>query len=170
MWEGKTMSKTKRNLEEAFARESQATRRYLAYGERAAEESKEGIRRLLTALAESEAVHASNHLNHLKGIKTTEENLRQALAGEMQTYESKYPQMIADAKEEGEKGPEMSFTHANEVEKVHYRFLEQALNDLDNFSIQDYYVCKGCGYMVANEPPDSCPVCGAAKKALNKVK
>ena len=63
------MSKTKQNLEEAFARESQATRRYLVYAERAAEESKEGIRRLLTALAESEAVHASNHLNQDHGRK-----------------------------------------------------------------------------------------------------
>jgi rubrerythrin len=163
------MSNTKKNLEDAFSRESQANRRYLAFAQKAAAEHKEGISKLFRALAESEAIHAKEHLSHLNAVKTTEDNLQQALAGEMQTFETRYPQMIADAKKEGETGPEIGFNHANEVEKVHYNLLEKALDDLHHFPIQDYFVCRACGYTAAKEPPESCPVCRAVRKTFIRV-
>lgn len=163
------MSKTKKNLEDAFSRESQAVRRYLAFAQKASAEHKEGIAKLFRALAESEAMHANDHLNRLEIVKSTEENLRQALAGEKQTFEVRYPQMISDAKEEGKTGPELGFNHANEVEKVHHHLLEKALRGLDHFPIQDYFVCKACGYTAADQPPESCSVCHGEKSGFIRV-
>jgi rubrerythrin len=163
------MSKTEKNLREAFAGESQANRRYLAFAQRAADEYKEGIYKLFIAVAEAETIHAHKHLAHLKGIKSTKENLQEAIAGEMHEFKKMYPQMIAEAKEEGNKGPEITLTHAMEVEKGHHGLFQEALENLDNFPVKDYYVCKACGYTVAENPPDKCPVCGAVKTAFFKV-
>jgi rubrerythrin len=163
------MSKTEKNLREAFAGESQANRRYLAFAQRAADEYKEGIYKLFIAVAEAETIHAHKHLAHLKGIKSTKKNLQEAITGEMHEFKKMYPQMIAEAKEEGNKGPEITLTHAMEVEKVHHGLFQEALENLDNFPVKDYYVCKACGYTVAENPPDKCPVCGAVKSAFFKV-
>jgi rubrerythrin len=163
------MPKTEKNLKEAFAGESQANRRYLAFAQKAADEYKEGIYKLFLAVAEAETIHAHRHLAHLKGIKTTEENLQEAMAGEMHEFTKMYPQMVAEAKEEDEKGAEITLAHAMEVEKVHHGLFQEALDNLDNYPVQDWYVCKACGYTVAKEAPDRCPVCGAVKTAFLKV-
>jgi rubrerythrin len=77
--------------------------------------------------------------------------------------------MIADAKEEGQKSAVISFQYANEVEKVHGKLYEEALKNPEKFPVQDYYVCKVCGYTAGERAPDKCPVCGANQKAFFKV-
>jgi rubrerythrin len=163
------MPKTETNLRTAFAGESQANRRYLAFAQKAADEYKEGVYKLFMAVAEAETIHALKHLSHLKGVKTTKENLEQSISGEMHEFKKMYPEMVADAKKEGEKAAQITLTHAMEVEKTHHELFKQALNDLDNFPVQDYYICPACGYVVAKEPPDRCPVCGAVKKSFYKT-
>ena len=163
------MAKTQKNLLEAFAGESQANRKYLAYARRAADEYMEGIYKLFLAVAESETIHAHKHLSYLKGIKSTKENLQEALAGETHEFKNMYPKMIEEALEEGERGAEISFNYANEAEKVHAELFEEALALMDKFPVQDYYICNGCGYTAVKEAPDICPVCGAKKKAFFKV-
>ncbi len=163
------MSKTEKNLTEAFAGESQANRKYLAYARRAADENLEGICKLFLAVAESEAIHARKHLSYLKGIKSTKENVLDALEGETHEFKNMYPQMIEDAKEEGERGAEISFRYANESEKAHAELFSQALTEMDTFPVQEYYICKACGYTAAKEPPDTCPVCGSKTKAFFRV-
>jgi len=163
------MSRTADNLKEAFAGESQAYQRYLAYAQRAADEYKEGIYKLFQAVAESEKIHARRHLSYLKGIGSTAENLRQALEGEARAGETLYPAMAAQAKEEGERGAEISFKHVGEAERVHRGLFKKALEDPDEFPVQNYFVCNACGYIAAEEPPDVCPVCGAVRKAFYNV-
>jgi len=163
------MSKTEENLKEAFAGESQANRKYLDFANRAADEYKEGIYKLFLAVAQAETIHAHKHLAHLRGIKSTEENLKEALAGEMHEFKNMYPQMVAEAKEEENRGAEITLTHAMEVEKVHHELFQKALDDLDDFPVQDYFLCKACGYTVAEDTPERCPVCGAVKSAFFKV-
>jgi rubrerythrin len=163
------MSKSEKNLQEAFAGESQAYQRYLAYARRAADEYKEGVYKLFHAVAASEKIHAQRHLSYLKGIQTTQENLKQAMAGEMHEFKTLYPKMIAEAKEEKQQGPEISFSHAGEVEKVHHGLFQKALEDPDGFPAQDYFVCYACGYLAVGEAPEKCPICGAVKKAFKKV-
>ena len=77
--------------------------------------------------------------------------------------------MISEAKAEAEKVAERSFILANEVEQIHAGLYKKALDNLDNFPVKDYYVCSVCGYTIADEAPEKCPVCGALKKAFNKV-
>lgn len=163
------MTKTTNNLREAFAGESQAYQRYLAFAQRAADEYKDGVYKLFHAVAVSERIHAQRHLSYMKGIGTTSENLKQAMAGEMHEFKTLYPKMIAEAGEEGEEGPRINLSHANEVEKTHHDLFKKALQDPEKFPVQDYFLCYACGYVVPGEPPEKCPVCGAVRKSFQKV-
>ena len=163
------MSKTEQNLREAFAGESQANRRYLAFAKQAEKEGHPQVAKLFRAAAEAETVHAHAHLRTLDGVKSTAENLKEAIAGETHEFKKMYPGMIEEAKKEGEKAAERSFNYANEVEQVHANLYQKALDNLGKLAGADYYVCSVCGYTCENEPPDRCPVCNAVKKAFFKV-
>jgi rubrerythrin len=163
------MSKTENNLKDAFAGESQANRKYLAFAKKAEEEGYKQVAKLFRAAAEAETVHAHNHLRELKGVKSTKENLETAISGESHEFQKMYPVMIEAAKQEGEKGAERSFTIANEVEKVHAALYQKALDELGKNAEHDYYICKVCGYTAEGEAPDVCPVCGAKKVAFYKA-
>jgi rubrerythrin len=165
----KTMSKTQDNLKEAFAGESQANRKYLAFAAQAEKEGYKQVAKLFRAAAEAETVHAHAHLKALGEVKSTAENLKEAVAGETHEFKSMYPPMIETAKEENNKAAERSFTYANEVEMVHASLYQKALDNLDSPEEADYYVCRVCGYTSENGAPDTCPVCGATAKAFFKV-
>ena len=96
------MSKTEQNLLEAFAGESQANRKYLAFAKKADQEGYTQVGKLFRAAAEAETVHAHSHLRALKGIKTTAENLKESIAGETHEFKKMYPPMIETAKSEGQ--------------------------------------------------------------------
>jgi rubrerythrin len=163
------MSKTEKNLQEAFAGESQANRKYLAFAKQADLEGYPQAAKLFRAAAAAETVHAHAHLRAMGGIRKTVENLKEALSGEIHEFKKMYPGMIEAAKEEGHKEAERSFTYANAVEEVHANLYQKALDSLGNSKPVDYYVCSVCGYTCENEPPDTCPVCGSKAKAFSKV-
>jgi rubrerythrin len=164
------MSKSEEFLKEAFAGESQANRKYLAFAVKADQEGHPQVARLFRAAAEAETVHAHNHLKALKGIGTTKENLGVAIAGETHEFEHMYPEMIEAAKAEGNKQAERTFVYANEVEKVHAALYKKLLDGLASpQATYPYYVCTVCGFTAENEAPDSCPVCGAKAKAFTKI-
>ena len=163
------MSKSEDALKAAFAGESQANRKYLAFAAKADAEGFPQAARLFRAAAEAETVHAHNHLRAMKGIRTTKENLQEALAGEIHEFKSMYPEMIATARAEGNKEAERSFTFANEVEKVHAKLYEAMSSAPAGKESYPYYVCPVCGYTAETEAPDTCPVCGAKGKVFRKV-
>ena len=163
------MTKSEQFLMEAFAGESQANRRYLAFAQQAEKEGYHQVAKLFRAAAEAETVHAHAHLRALKGIKTTAENLQEAISGETHEFMTMYPEMIAAARDEGHRAAERSFKYANEVEKVHADLYKQALANLDKRAEVDYYVCSVCGYTCENEPPEKCPVCSTKAKQFFKV-
>ena len=163
------MSKSEQHLRDAFAGESQANRKYLAFAEKADKEGYAQVAKLFRAAGAAETVHAHAHLRALGEIGNTADNLKVAVAGETHEFKHMYPGMIADAKEEGNKTAERSFVFANEVEKVHAELYQNALDNLDSLEEADYYVCSVCGMTVENEAPDSCPVCGAKASAFFKV-
>lgn len=163
------MSKTTKNLQDAFAGESQANRKYLAFAKKAEEEGFMQIAKLFRAAAEAETVHAHNHLREMGGIRTTKENLQEAINGESYEFQKMYPQMIKDAEAEGQKGALKSFNFANEVEKIHADLYKKAVENLGKNPSVDYHVCQVCGNTVEGEPPDRCPICGANKKMFKKV-
>lgn len=164
------MSKSEDNLKEAFAGESQANRKYLAFAAKADQEGFAQAARLFRAAAEAETIHAHAHLRALKGIKSTKENLREAVAGETHEFKNMYPAMIETAKAEGNKEAERTFYFANEVEKIHAGLYQQMMDNLDNAKESySYYVCPVCGYTAEKEAPEACPICGAKGKMFKKV-
>jgi rubrerythrin len=163
------MSLTVKNLEAAFAGESQANRKYLAFAKKAEEEGYMQVARLFRAAAEAETVHAHNHLKELKGVGSTRENLQAAISGESFEFQQMYPKMIEEAKAENNKSALRSFSLANEVEKIHAQLYRSALDSLGKSIEADYYVCEVCGYTAEGEAPDECPVCKAKKRAFKKV-
>lgn len=163
------MSQTEKDLKEAFAGESQANRKYLAFAEKADREGHPQVARLFRATAAAETVHAHSHLRVLKGIGSTVDNLKEAIGGETYEFQTMYPPMIETAKAEGNTQAERSFVYANEVEKVHAELYRKALEKMGDLEETDIYVCNVCGYTVEGEAPDECPVCKAKKKVFFKV-
>jgi len=142
------MSSTQENLQSAFAGESQANRRYLFFAEKAEKEGHPQIARLFRAAAEAETVHARRHLEVMDGIKSTRDNLGEAVGGE--NYE---------------------FTE-NAVEEIHHGLYQQALETVEagqKLKDEPYFVCQYCGNTVAGEAPERCPICGAPRSQFKRV-
>lgn len=163
------MDRTTKDLMEAFAGESQANRKYLAFAAKADQEGYPQVARLFRAAAEAETIHAHNHLRALKGVKSTKENLEEAITGEIHEFKEMYPGMIAAAKDAGNKEAERTFSYANEVEKVHARLYQKYKDTMEDKKMVDFYICPVCGYTVEEEPPENCPVCGAKGKVFKKI-
>ncbi len=166
------MSSTQENLQEAFAGESQANRRYLFFAEKAEKEGNSQIARLFRAAAEAETVHARNHLEAMDGIESTRDNLKAAVSGENYEFTEMYPGFIEQAKSENNQRAEVSFTHANKVEKIHHSLYQKALELLEaGQQLKDelYFVCQVCGNTIAGEAPERCPICGAPRDKFKRV-
>ncbi|MEN6348605.1 MAG: rubrerythrin family protein [Syntrophomonas sp.] len=162
---------TQDNLKAAFAGESQANRKYLAFAEKARGEGLEKVSRLFEVVAEAETIHALKHLQAMKAVGTTLENLKEAIAGEYYEFTDMYPGFIAEAKEEGQQQARVSFHLANEVEQVHHKLYEKALQAAEkqqDFPAESFYLCPVCGYVEENQAPDRCPVCGAPDSSFKK--
>ena len=160
------------DLKAAFAGESQANRKYLAFAKKADQEGFPNVARLFRAAAEAETIHAHNHLRAMAGIKNTIENLKEAISGEFYEFTNMYPEFIDDAKEESNEAAKRTFTYANEVEKIHHKLYEKALESVEkgkDLESKPMYICSVCGYTHEGEPPEKCPVCGAVRKAFNKI-
>jgi rubrerythrin len=162
-------SKSEANLLEAFAGESQANRKYLAFADKAETEGHKQVAKLFRAAAAAETVHAHAHLRAAAGISDTLANLKEAISGETEEFESMYPKMIEEAREEGQSAALRSFEFANAVEKVHAVLYQKAFDSLGNNEDVDYYVCKVCGNTLEGEPHGPCDVCGAGTVAFFKI-
>ncbi|NMC32871.1 MAG: rubrerythrin family protein [Veillonellaceae bacterium] len=164
------MNNTQKNLAAAFAGESQANRKYLAFAKQADAEKLPQVAKLFRAAAEAETIHAHTHLRNLGMIKSTTENLREAIAGETYEFTEMYPSFISEAQNENQsaaivKGMQL----ANDAEKVHASLYQKALDTLGNPVSVDYYLCSVCGHIAEGTAPDQCPICGAKAAAYKKV-
>ena len=166
------MSKTTENLKGAFAGESQANRRYLAFARKAEKDGLAQIAKLFRAAAEAETIHALNHLQITGEVKSTSENLKTAVSGETFEFKTMYPEYLAEAKSEGNKQAVWSFDVANKVEQIHANLFSKAIEALkteEKPRAVDYFVCGVCGNTVEGEAPEKCPVCGVPKAKFFKV-
>ncbi|MDR1045747.1 MAG: rubrerythrin family protein [Candidatus Adiutrix sp.] len=162
------MSKTLENLKEAFAGESQANRKYLAFAHKAEQEKKPYAARIFRAAAEAETVHAHAHLKAMHGIGSTEDNLRGAIEGETHEFTSMYPPMIKDAEAEGDKAALRSMTLANEAEKVHAELFKKALASPAQEAPR-VFLCQVCGHVAEGHAPDTCPICGSKSQVYREI-
>jgi rubrerythrin len=166
------MTKTTDNLKDAFAGESQANRKYLAFAKKADEEDFPQIAKLFRAAAEAETVHAHAHLRVLNGVKSTAENLNEALNGETFEFTNMYPKFIEEAKVEGNTVALTSFNNANKVEQIHaylYKKAIESINNKQDLPQAEISVCSICGNTFVDETPDICPICGLAKETFQKI-
>jgi rubrerythrin len=160
------------NLMAAFAGESQANRKYLAFAKKADAEGFKQIARLFRAAAAAETVHALTHLRVAGRVKDTVSNLQAAMEGEQHEFTTMYPEFIATAVAEGKKGAQSSFEKANAVEQGHHALYAGALEAAKagkDLPEADLYICDICGHTVVGEPPDTCPVCGARREKFSLV-
>jgi len=157
---------TQDNLQAAFAGESQANRKYLAFAAQAEAENLPNIAKLFRAAAAAETVHAHAHLRAMGGIGDTMKNLQTAIDGEGHEFREMYPAFIQMAEAEGNQAALISFRRANTVEEEHYNLFAAAKESLQggtDWAPAPIYVCDVCGHTHVGEAPDRCPVCGAAK-------
>lgn len=163
---------TQENLQAAFAGESQANRKYLAFAVKADAEGLPQIAKLFRAAAAAETVHAHAHFRVMKGVGDTKQNLQVAIEGEGHEFREMYPAFIQEADAEGQKGALQSFRNANAVEETHYNLFHKALESLQkgqDLTSAAIYVCDVCGHTHVGEAPDKCPVCGAPKSKFQVV-
>jgi rubrerythrin len=166
------MAKTEENLKAAFAGESQANRTYLAFAKAAEKEGFIQVAKLFRVAAEAETIHALAHLRVLGKVKSTAENLNEAVNGETYEFTKMYPEFIETAKTEGNKAALTSFDYANKVEQVHadlYKKAAQSVNAKSDLPAADIYVCPICGDTFMGDVPDRCPVCGVPKASFKKI-
>jgi len=159
------MNETDKIVMSAFAGESQANRKYLAFAKKADEEGLHGIAKLFRAAAAAETIHAFNHLNSIDFVKSTKKNLKMSTDGETYEFEVMYPNFINKAKEEGNLKAAQSFELAMNVEKMHDKLFRDAIKSLeegkDYDGVEYFYVCNKCGYPSKVKVPEKCPICGS---------
>lgn len=152
-------NKTLANLMEAFAGESQANRKYLAYSRKAEKDGKFNAAKLFKAASDAETLHALKHFEVAGKVGSTVDNLKDAVAGETYEYKDMYPDFVKLAEEEGNKAAVMSFKFAMKAEEVHARLYQEALESLDETEEIFYYLCPVCGN-IEKFIPEKCGICG----------
>jgi rubrerythrin len=164
------MTKTLENLAAAFAGESQARNKYMAFAKKADEEGFAQVARLFRAAAAAEFAHAQNHFRAMLGVKSTAENLAAAIGGENYEVANMYPPFIEEAKADDDKRALKSFEWAIAVEMEHEALYRAALEMLGQAQDSyDFYVCPFCGHTHPRCAPDKCPVCGAPASKFEKI-
>jgi rubrerythrin len=163
---------TLENIKAAFAGESQANRKYLAFSEKADKEGFKNVARLYRAASQAEAIHAKRELSVMGGIKKTAENLQGSIEGETDEFTEMYPAFVEEAKTEGKPEAVAIFTHAMKAEQVHAGLYTKALEAVlagKDFEGAEVFLCPWCGNIEIGKAPETCPICGEAGKNFIKV-
>jgi rubrerythrin len=163
---------TSDNLKDAFAGESQANRKYLAFAKKAEQDGYPEVAKRFRAAAAAETVHAHAHLRVMGGVKDTADNLQAAIEGEGYEFREMYPQFVDEAEQEGNQPAVMTFRYAMEVEKVHHELYNEALEAVQagtDVPAAPIHVCDVCGNTFVGDVPDTCPVCGATKDRFSEI-
>ena len=154
-------NKTLENLMAAFAGESQANRKYLAYAAKAEADGNINAAKLFRAASDAETIHALKHFEVAGKVGSTSDNLKDAVAGETHEFEAMYPGFVETAEAEGNSDAVRSFTYAMKAEEVHASLYQEALDSLDASEEIYYYLCPICGN-IEKTIPEKCSICGAS--------
>lgn len=170
-WGGAIMAKTEDNLKQAFAGESRANMKYLAFGKKAEQEGFRNVARLFRTAAQAETIHAQGHLAAMDGVGTTADNLRTAVTGETYEYTKMYPPMVEQAAADNPRAKRM-FDYALKAEAAHAKLYQMALKAIQqgkDLSEVDIYLCPVCGNIEIGQAPDVCPICGTKGERFVKM-
>jgi rubrerythrin len=159
-----------KKLKEAFAGESKAHVRNLAFARKAEQEGFPQIARLFRAVADAERVHAEEYLKYLEGvIGETEENLKAAFENEIKAKNHFYPPFIQEAFSVQREDVAWSFSRSRDVEERHAKLYKDALEAMIREERTQYHVCQVCGYIFDGPLPEECPVCRTKRENFRKV-
>ena len=177
-------STTLDDLQAAYNGESNASAKYLAFAEKAQQDGYPGVASLFRAAARAEKIHADNHaqvITKLGGtpallldkfeVKSTEANLKTAIAGETYERDTMYPKFIKAARLAGENAALKTFTYARTAEAEHAKLYTEALNNLPASKGKEatFYVCTVCGYTTTNLDFAKCRGCNNPKEKFVQV-
>ena len=165
------MSKTNENLKEAFAGESQANQKYLAFAKEAEKAGFSNIAKLFRTTAQAESIHAEGHLAALGGVGSTADNLQAAIGGETFEHTEMYPPMLDQAEADNHPAKKM-FAFALKAERQHAALYKQALEAVrsgKDISATEVWLCPFCGHIELAKPPAICPICGATASQFVQV-
>jgi rubrerythrin len=165
------MATTKENLKEAFAGESQAFQKYLAFSKEAEKAGFNNVAKLFRTTAQAERIHAEGHFAALGGIGSTAENLEAAIGGETFEHTEMYPPMLEQA-EADEHPAKRMFSFALKAERVHAELYKKALEAVrhgQDIIATEVWLCPVCGHIELGNPPEQCPICGAKASLFVQV-
>ncbi len=174
------------NLTDAFKGETTASAKYAAYSKKAQEEGYTKIALMFKATSASENIHANNHRFVLEDlgatipavkpeftVKTTAENLKDAIAGEAYEIATMYPDFIKNAQAANGKMALISLNYAYKTEQRHKPLYEKALTALDNKQVNTlasvYYVCQTCGNTYDTTAPKRCNISMTSSDKFTKI-
>lgn len=164
------MTKTEENLKEAFSGESQARNKYTYFAKAATKENLFYIAKIFQETADNEMTHAKEEFKLLKGIKSTAENLKEAIKGENFEHTNMYKRMQEEAEKEGNKEAATLFKEVAEVEEQHEKRYKKLLKMIETGTVYKRknpirWKCSNCGYIhEGKEPPEKCPLCHHARE------
>ncbi len=184
--EKKESMRTIDNLKAAITGETTASAKYAAYAEKAKEDGYKNIALLFEAASKSESIHAANHkaalsqmgetMGEIKPeftVKSTKENLQDAINGESYEVATMYPEFIKTANDDKVNIALISFNYAYQTEKKHKDFYKEALDKLNNSQENTlasiYYVCSTCGNTYAGTAPERCGISMTPKERFYKI-
>ncbi len=178
-------SATLDNLQSAYDGESNARAKYLAFAEKADKDGYPAVASLFRAAADAEGIHANNHAILIKQMgetptaqietppaKSTEENLKAAIAGEIYERDTMYPEFVKTAKAANMLPAVRSFTLALQAEAGHARLYTEMLKQLaavKGQAAQQYRVCPVCGYTTPKRDLKNCPACATPAEKFRQV-
>lgn len=177
-------AKTLENLQTAFNGESNANAKYLEYAKKADSEGYTKVASLFRAAARAEEIHAVNHSAVIKQmggtpqseiklpeIKTTKENLEEAVKGESYERDTMYPEFLTEARKTGNKEALKTFNFAKIAEGEHAKLYGEALANLEDWKggKMTFYVCSNCGYTTTNGSLEKCPVDFVPKEKFEAI-
>lgn len=166
-----------KNMQTAYKDAVTASAKYDAFSEKAEDEGQHQVAMMFNALSRAKSIHADNHQAALVEsgqtvpeidpkfeVRSTHENLKDAISEENNRINAMYPKFITDADKAGERSSLRSLNYAHKATLKHADFLNRALVALENDNGQSlstmYYVCPTCGHIFDSDAQESCEVCG----------
>lgn len=160
-------TKTEKNLQEAFAGESQARNKYTYYASKAKKDGYEQIAAFFEETAGNEKEHAKMWFKYLHDGKVpgTVENLKDAAAGEHGEWTEMYARMAKEAREEGFEEIAKKFELVGDIEKRHEERYLALLKNIEDEAVfkkneEKMWICRNCGHVhIGKDAPEKCPTC-----------
>lgn len=158
-------TQTEKNLEAAFAGESQARNKYTYFASVAKKEGYEQIAAIFTKTADNEKEHAKMWFKELQGIGDTAHNLEAAANGENYEWTDMYEEFAKTAEAEGFKALAAKFRMVAAIEKQHEERYRALLKNVETAAVFEkseikVWECRNCGHVVVGKnAPEACPVC-----------